>query len=714
MAVFIQNPSDGGNASYFRKKINIAGTPVRARICVSAMGIYKLYVNGTPVDSDILSPGWTDYTKRIPFYRYDVTDRLHPGENVIGTVLGDGWAVGKIAWFGREKYAKNPSLWFELTVTYADGTSETFGSDEGVKVSGGQEKQNDILDGEEIDGREDADGLCVGYADASWANAVVSDVDTGKLGEALVEPIRLHERFDGKFLGKVNGCAVYDFGQNHAGVIRVRFSGAKNGDRVTFRYGEMLDGDGSVYVDNLRSAKCTDTYICSGKDDVFAPWLTYHGYRYVGIGIEGCAEIRNVESYAIYNDIPFFSRFSCSDQNVNRLYRNIVWGQKSNFVTVPTDCPQRDERLGWTGDAEVFAKTAMYQADCRKFYDKYLQDVRDAQTPDGMIQNVAPCVEEFDNVCGAPAWSDVITILPLDMYCFYRDTKILSDNLSAAKRWVDFCLRTSTGYIRRKEWTYGDWLSVGEETDFDVISTLYMAESARRVSVMCGILGDPEEKKYEEIFRNVKDAFLREFVGEDGRIKSDTQTCYLLAYQFGILPAEKIRDHLLRKIRQFDGHLSTGFVGIRYLLPTLCDLGQTDLAYELLTRVDYPSWCYSVVNGATTMWERWNSFSYQDGFADRRMNSFNHYSLGAVGEWMFAYMLGIRTCVDGIFISPSVDFSGRITCAGGETETVYGKVSVAWKVKDGTAYLQVHAPKECRVILPDDDRLVLVETLDGV
>lgn len=713
MAVFIQNPADGGNASCFRKTINLARPFKTALIGVSAMGIYKLYLNGEPVDSDVLSPGWTDYAKRIPFYSYDVTGLLRRGENVIGALLGDGWAVGKIAWFGRNRYAKKPSLWFELTVIYADGTSEIFGSDESVKVSVGAEKQNDLLDGEHVDGREGAQIFSVGYDDALWDCSVISDVKTDKLQKALVEPVRLHEKFIGRFLAEVNGFAVFDFGQNHAGIVRARFCDAAEGDRVTFIYGEMLDSDGSVYVDNLRSAKCEDTYVCNGTDDFFEPWLTYHGYRYVGIRTEGCARISSVESYSVYNDIAFFSRFECSDKNVNRLFSNILWGQKSNFVSVPTDCPQRDERLGWTGDAEVFAKTAMYNADCRNFYGKYLQDVRDAQSPNGMIQNVAPCVEEFDNVEGAPAWSDVITILPLDMYRFYRDKSILSDNLSAAKRWVDFCLNTSTDFIRRKEWTYGDWLSVGEETDFDVISTLYMAESARRVSIMCRILGDAEEEKYAAIFKKVREAFIREFVGEDGTIKSDTQTCYLLAYQFGILPAEKVKNHLLRKIRQFDNHLSTGFVGIRYLLPTLSDLGLNDLAYGLLTKVDYPSWCYSVVNGATTMWERWNSFSYENGFADRRMNSFNHYALGAVGEWLFEYALGIKCRDDGVVVSPSVDFSGKINCVKGSTETLYGRVSVAWEVKEGIAYLKIDAPEECRVILPDDGRTYLVKTPDS-
>lgn len=696
MGKFIGMREKTEKAVYFRRTFVLTKEIKRVTVKASALGIFKFFFNGEEGADDLLSPGWTNYHKRLPYYVYDVTDRAAVGENCVGFVVGNGWAAGKIAWFGKNFYSDRPLLWCEIFAEYADGTSERFGADRAFKCSFGAIRENDLLDGENVNMNFDLGNFSLPrYDDLSWESATEYEGCGGSLEEAIVPATRPHESFEGKFSGEINGIKVYDFSQNHAGVVRVRFGRTEKNAKITVIYGEMLEADGGVYTENLRTAACTDTYICRGHDDYFAPLFTFHGYRYCGIKTEGEAEIKEVYSVALYSDIRFGGAFVCSDKNVNRLFGNIVWGQKSNFLNIPTDCPQRDERLGWTGDAQVFCKTAMYNADARAFFKKYLQDVRDAQRADGMIDSVAPSVEEdFDRVNGAPAWGDAIAIIPYECYCVYKDKSFIEDNLRAAKRWVEFCLNGSENFIRKTGWIYGDWLSVDDETDFGVIATLFMAESARLVSRMCAIAGDREEEKYARVYDSVKRAFLAEFTDGEGRIKSDTQACYLLAYAFGVLPKERVKSHLLRTLARRNNRLSTGFIGVKYLLPTLVELGERDLAYEMLTATDYPSWCYSVVNGATTVWERWNSFEKGKGFADRRMNSFNHYSLGSVGEWLYAYVLGIRYTEEGVYVAPVVDGSGRITCAAGGCDSVYGRISSEWRVEGERIYLTLRLPEK--------------------
>ena len=700
---FIGTQELTGNAVYFRKTFKVRAGVESVKISASALGVFKGYVNGQEMANDRLSPGWTNYHIRIPYYTYDVTDKISVGKNCLGFILGNGWAVGKIGWFGKNFYSNRPLLWCLVTIRYEDGTEEEFGSDKSFYYTYGAIRENDILDGENIDANQDLGDFSFStYLATSWQSAVEYAGYADKLEKATAPLTVPRECFEGQFLYNQNGYAVYDFSQNHAGVVEIAFKNTVKDTKITVIYGEMLDTDGSVYTENLRTAKCTDTYICRGEKDYFAPLFTFHGYRYCGIKIEGQAEIKRVQSIALYSDIKFHGEFACSDNNVNKLFQNICWGQKSNFLNLPTDCPQRDERLGWTGDAQVFCKTAMYNSDVRDFYRKYLKDVRDTQREDGMIDCIAPSVvRDFDKVNGAPAWSDAIAIIPYEYYCVYKDDTIIQENIISAKRWVDYCVNTSNNYIRVLNWVYGDWLSLNDDMDYSVIGTLFMANSAELVSRMCKIIGDPEAEKYAKIYKKIKQAFLEKFVDEDDRIISDTQTCYLLAYQFGILPKERVHDNLLRTIRRKNNHLSTGFIGVRFLLPTLCDLGESALAYELLTKTDYPSWCYSVVNGATTVWERWNSYEIGKGFADRRMNSFNHYSLGSVGEWLYAYALGIQYTEEGIVLRPNIDKSGQITWVKGGCQTYAGKIYVEWKTEGNKAHLCVKKPDNVMLVLSD-------------
>ena len=675
---FIGKKEIGNEAQYFRKRIMIREGVRSVRIGLTAIGAYKGYVNGREIDCDLLSPGWVNFFQRIPFYTYDVTDRVRLGQNEIEIVAGNGWAVGKIAWFGKRLYGDRPLVWCRIETDYGE-TREVVESDESWTVSCGRIAENDVFDGE----THDAGRLC-----AEQPCEAVEGI-RARLEPAMQPPIRLKETLPGRSLGEKDGWEIFDFGQNHAGVIRLRLGNSRPGAKLTVVYGEALRADGSVYTDNLRTAKCTDRYVCSGQDEAFEPLFTYHGYRYCGIRTEGGVSVSEVISRAVYTDIPYTGQFVCSSDNVNRLFRNIVWGQKSNFVGIPTDCPQRDERLGWTGDCQVFCRTAMYNADCREFFRNYLREVRDAQAPSGMIDPVAPSVAgDFDGTTGAPGWGDVIAVLPYEYWLMYREKDVLRENLSAAKRWVDYCVRTSEDGIR-PACGYGDWLSVGEETDKSVLATLFMAGSAGLVSRMCRIVGDPEAEKYAELWRNIRTRFRERLIGADGVIASDTQTCYLLAYRFGVIGGEETKPHLLRTLARSGNRLATGFLGVRHLLPVLSELGCGSLAYELLTRTDYPSWCYSVENGATTVWERWNSYTLREGFADNGMNSFNHYSLGSVGEWLYSDVLGIRQTETGTVVRPLADFSGRLTWAEGGCTVGGRRISVRWRVTDGCADIEV-------------------------
>lgn len=698
---FISSENALQNAIYFRKEIKV-NEGERVLVSLSALGLVKGYVNGKAFDCDYLTPGWQNYHKRIPYYEFDITDKVEIGKNCLAFVVGKGWACGKIAWFGNNKYSEKPYLWCKISISDGKRKKEIF-SDESFQYEEGEVRENDIFDGEVVDAtHSNPRFLQVGYKSNHLQKAVVTEEYNSLLEKAVAPLVRVIEIYEGVLLRKRGNTLVFDFGQNHSGIIRFGVQNAKKNTKITVRYGEMLEENGDVYVENLRSAKCTDIFIVGNQSSrEFSTLFTYHGYRYAEFTLDGECDIVDVQSLFLSNDVAEAGSFSCSNEMVNKLYQNIKMGQASNFVSVPTDCPQRDERLGWTGDAQVFCKSAMYNADCRDFFRKFLNDVRDAQTEDGMIDCVAPSVSvDFDNHKGAPAWGDVITVLPYEYYKIYQDKSIIEENLSAAKRWVDFCLSQSTKYVR-PGCGYGDWLSIDDTTDKGVLANLFMGYSAYLVSRMCDIVGDSARDIYFQIFVNIKNAFIEKYVHQNGEIESDTQTSYLLAYNFGFLEGKEILPHLLRTIHRRNNHLSTGFVGVKYLLPTLCELGQTDLAYELLTKTDYPSWGYSVVNGATTIWERWNSYSVEEGFASRSMNSFNHYSLGSVAEWIYAYALGIRFDEEKLFIRPSIDFSGRITHAKGSYRCGENNVAVSWRVEDEIALFTIETEQKVQIILDD-------------
>lgn len=682
----------GNPSPYFRKPFSLTGKVKKATLFASALGVYKLYLNGKAVSNDYLSPGWVDYAKRLPFMRYDITDMLCK-HNAVGAVAGDGWAVGHLGStyaFKRNGYSDRIEFTALLRIEYADGTVEEISTDDSWKANSGAIRRSDIYMGEYIDNRLDlGDFSCFDYDDSAWDNAEVSKFKFSRniyLDEVKIPPIVVKHTFRPKLLREENGVYFYDVSQNISGVLRCVFKGDR-GAKVVVRHAELLSGD-KLYTENLRKAEATDTFILSGEaTEVFRPLFTFHGFRYAELTVTGNAEILDITAQVMYTDLTSAGSYSCSDAIVNKIYENALWGQRDNFLNVPTDCPQRDERLGWTGDAQIFCQSAMFNMDCRSFFEKYLADVRDAQLANGIIPAVAPVPPvgsfAYTGYDASAGWSEAIAEIPYHHYKMYGDKKIVRDNLPALKRLLDYYQTESPGYIRGYVGKYGDWLSLGTPTDLSVVSTLYYARAAFLASKLCAVLGDYEEDDYSALYLKIKEAFCEKFIDADGRILSDTQSAYAIAYHFGIIDLEAARRNLVRKFEEGDGKLTTGFLGIKFLLPTLCDIGRSDLAYHLITNTEYPGWGYSVLNGATTIWERWDSYTTEHGIK-KGMNSFNHYSLGSCTEWMYMYSLGIRPSFEkpgckGIEFIPYMDVSGKVTSASGHYDTDYGRVSVMWE-----------------------------------
>ena len=470
-----------------------------------------------------------------------------------------------------------------------------------------------------------------------------------------------------------------DFKQNFAGFLTFTAEGEK-GAEIIVRHAEVLNDDGTPYYDNLRSAKATDRIILSGKKDKFMPKFTFHGFRYAEITLKGRAKISSVQGVVLSQDISYGGKFKCSDEIINGVYKNAMLGQKSNFISIPTDCPQRDERLGWTGDAEVFCNSAMFNADCRRFFDNYLKLIRTDALPDGKIPSFAPFfIKVSESTAGVPGWADAICIIPYDHYLHYGDKSIIEKNLPFALKHLEYYISRSENYILKTENPFGDWLSVKRAEDSQTINQCFFGLSALLVSKMFAILGDEKNAgKYSELYENVKSAFRKTMLKSDGEIAGDSQTAYAFALSVGFVAPDEIKARFLRSIERADGKLTTGFIGVKYILSALCDIGEVDLAYRIIKGTEYPSWGYTIKNGATTIWERWNGYTRENGFETPSMNSFNHYSLGACTEWLYSHVLGIKLSESGkITVSPSL--SAELGFAEGNYKSAKGNISVKWK-----------------------------------
>jgi hypothetical protein len=484
-------------------------------------------------------------------------------------------------------------------------------------------------------------------------------------------------------------------GQNFAGWVRLKIKG-KAGTKIVLRFAEMLNPDGSIYTKNLREARCTDKYILAGKgEEIWQPSFTFHGFRYVEVtGYPGKPSPDAITGIVVHSDAPVVGSFECSNPMVNQLWRNIVWSQRGNFIEVPTDCPQRDERLGWTGDAQIFARTATYNMDVAAFFTKWLVDLEDAQTKEGAFPDVAPHKVAMGS--GVAAWGDAGVICPWAIYQVYGDRRVIERHYESMQKWIAYLQKNSKDLLRPAH-GYGDWVSIGSNTPKDVIATAYFAYSTRLLSKMAAAIGKSEDaKKYETLFQQIKDAFNKAYVSDDARIKGETQTCYLLGLYFDLLPEDKrepAAKHLVADLRKRNWHLSTGFVGLSYLLPTLTQMGHLDIAYRLLNNDTFPSWGYSIKNGATTIWERWDGWTEEKGFQDPGMNSFNHYAFGSVGRWLFGIVAGIDTEESGykrIIIRPQP--GGGFSYANASYKSIHGKIVSDWKIKGDMFTLKVTVP----------------------
>jgi alpha-L-rhamnosidase len=695
---------------YLRKEFSLARSVRKARLYATARGVYELFVNGKKVGEDVLSPGWTDYDRRVQYQVYDVTPLLaEDGLNILGAVLGDGWYSGFFGFDPKHRgahYGARPQLLAQLNVDYEDGSRESVASDASWRCSTGPILHSDLLMGESYDARDEMPGWSEpGFDDSPWYGVKAEEIGDAKLVAQPDEGIRVTEELEAKTVTKPeDGVYVFDMGKNMVGWVRLKVEG-EAGRKVTLRYAEALNPDGTIYTTNLRSARAIDRYVLKGEgEEVYEPRFTFHGFRYVEVtGYPGEPQPEAVTGRVVHSATPPTGSFECSNSMVNELQENILWGQRGNFLSVPTDCPQRDERLGWMGDAQVFVRTASFNMDVAAFFEKWMADVEDAQSPEGAFPDVAPLLTGsglIDLRWGAPAWGDAGVIVPWTIYRTYDDRRIVERHYDAMARWMEYLHEANPDLIRKNRMgnNYGDWLSPkGDYTPKHLLATAYWAHDAKLMAEMAEATGRYEDaKEYGSLNERIKGAFNEAYVSPDGRIEGDTQTCYLLALHMDLLP-EDLRpaaaEHLIRTIEREDWHLSTGFVGVGYLCPVLTEIGHAEVAYRLLLNESYPSWGYTIKNGATTIWERWDGWTEEKGFQSPNMNSFNHYSLGSVGEWLYRYVAGIDLGSPGygrILIRPRP--GGGLTHARGEYHSVRGRISSSWKIEDGLFSLEVLIP----------------------
>ena len=710
----IEPPTDGDRTHrtlhlqpcpHLRRSFELTAPVASARAYVSARGVYRLHVNGTRIGDAELAPGWTEYRSRIQYDTYDVTEQLRLGENVVGAVLGDGWWCGYIGMLGRhhgEHYGTAPEVLVQLVIGHEDGSQTVVASDDSWRERGGPIRYSDLLMGEYHDARLDLGAWdAPGYDDGDWRPVRDAGFDASRLVAAADEPVRVTEQLVPRsVLGRPDGAVIVDLGQNMVGRVRLTVRGAEPGARIQLRHAEVLDEAGDLYTANLRTAEQTDVYRARGDAvEVWEPAFTFHGFRYVELrGYPGLPAAEDVVGRVLESDLPRAGSFTCSDEGVNRLDSNIRWSQRGNFVSIPTDCPQRDERLGWLADAQVFLPTAAMNADVAAFLARWLQDVVVSQREDGAFVDVVPNLV-FDREA-APGWGDGGVIVPWLLYRIYGDVRVLERSFAAMCRWLDWVERWNPDLRWRNAVGnhYGDWLQVDATTPREVLATAYFAQSARLTARAAAVLGRPaEEARYTALAARVRAAFVESYVGPDGRVEGETQTAYLLALAFELLPPELVRAavaHLGADV-EARGRLTTGFLGVSLLCPVLSEHGRADLAYALLHNDEYPSWGYSIRYGATTIWERWDGWTADRGFQSPAMNSFNHYSLGSVGEWLYTRVAGIDQEPDSVgfrrlLLRPTP--GGRLSSAAAVYDAVGGRVESRWERVNGEFHLRVVVP----------------------
>ncbi|MFF9808172.1 family 78 glycoside hydrolase catalytic domain [Streptomyces coeruleorubidus] len=695
-----------------------------ARVYASALGLYELQINGKPVGDQVLAPGWTNYHKRIQSQTYDVTKLLDAGDNVIGASLADGWWAGKVGLGWSRQYGDTPALVAKMRITYTDGSVQWIATDGSWKTAAGPLVKADLQDGETYDARLLPPGWSrPGFDDSTWEPAASLESRTDLLVPQSDEPVRETQVLKARQMTEPTaGTYVYDLGQNMVGVSRLTLTGSA-GQTVKIRYAEVLNKNGTLYTDNFRSAKVTDRYTFAETGTVtYEPTFTQHGFRYIEItGLNEPPALSDVKGVVWGSDLPATGTLKTSDSMLNQLVSNISWSQRGNFLSMPTDTPARDERLGWTGDISLFAPTANYLADTRAFLSHWMADVRNSQYANGDLPAVVPTPQGQFGDSGV-GWSDVMITVPYHVWRAYDDTSILRENYPAMQKFFDF-VRDSAGpdllEPGRTTFFTNDWLHLDDPTEQGILGTAYYAENARMMAEVAKALGDETAAAdYSELSADIRDAFTKAYVAADGTVKRNSQTGYALALGMDLIsdPAlvEKAGRKFVAKLALTDYHLRTGFIGAPLLLPALSRIGRDDLAYTMLLHKDYPSWGYEVENGATTMWERWNSIMPDGSFGPVDMNSFNHYAYGAVGDWMFQNIGGLSAIEPGYKRSRIAPVpGGNLTKGSGSLKTVHGLLSSRWSTRDGAFDLKVTVPVNtvAEVHVPSGNRSTV--TVDG-
>ncbi|MBO8131862.1 MAG: family 78 glycoside hydrolase catalytic domain [Candidatus Marinimicrobia bacterium] len=730
--------NDYNPCPYFRKKFRINKKIKSARLYISALGLYQAFINGQKVSDDLFAPGWTNYKKRVQYQTYDVTDLLKKGNNVIAVILGDGWYRGPITWqFIRNFYGKHLALISQLHIIYTDGTSDTIVSDKSWKTARGGIVRSEIYFGEIFDFNKEPKGWKYPeFNDRKWKNAKIlkHPKDILIYTESPLPRVTKTLNPQKEWIGP-NNEVIFDLGQNMTGWVEITIKG-KKGKEIYLKHAEVLNKDSSLYVRNLRKAKQEDHYIFASNDTVtIKPHFTFHGFRYVAVHNCKPENIISIKGEVIHSDLEITGSFSCSDSLINRLQKNIVWSQRGNFLDVPTDCPQRDERLGWTGDAQVFCPTASFNMNTATFYSKWLKDFLCDQTPEGKVPWVIPNViingggTGWSDGTASTGWSDAIVTIPYNIYLRYGDTTILKTMYDGMKKWCEYMISESkkNNYIYKTGFHFGDWLAfseyysyryrapdygyAGAHTDKDLIATAYMYHSTNLLKKMAEVLNIKQDViRYDTVTKKIKEAFIKEFITPTGRIVSNTQTAYSMALMFGLVP-EKFIDtaaaRLSADVKHF-GHITTGFLGTPLIMHALTDYNYTSLAYMLLMNKRYPSWLYPVTMGATTIWERWDGIKPDGSYQTPGMNSFNHYAYGAIGDWLYSKVAGINPDISmpgykKIIIYPHVNDTLKFVTA--IYNSMYGKISSSWKFENDELNIEVDIPFNtvATIILPCND-----------
>ncbi len=715
-----------------RKKFTVKSAVKSAFLYASALGYYEIELNGSKVGDHVLAPEWTDFNKRIQYQSYDVTQSLKVGDNVLSSLLGDGWYMGMLGptkWHKdyprRGVYGNDRRLIAQLVINYSDGTSQVVATDNTWKINTkGFIISADNFLGEQIDAQNIPQGWRnIDYNDSTWGVAYVDASVEKNLEAQKNEPVRIYKILPPLKISPFGDKYIVDFGQSLTGWTRFKVKGTK-GTKIKIRHGEMLDVDGSLYTKNLAAAIQNDDYILSGEQDEFEPTFTYHGFRYIEItGLTSAPDPQEIVACALSSDPEITGSFECSNPKLNQLTKNILWTQRDNMTSIPTDCPQRDERMGWMGDAQVFCQNSMFNMDMAAFYTKWVKDIRDAQSIRGTFPDIAPHANKPDiRFSNAPAWGDAGVIVPWRMYQNYGDKELLRNHYDAMKRYLENIRKQNPDFLWLKDIgnNYGDWLNANTiiaegysktrgEVPKDVFATAFYANSARLFSQMATVLGNEKDaKEYQHLFENIRTKFNEAYVDKDGGIKGNTQSAYALALNFELLPEYKrlqAFNHLLKCIEEYDNRISTGFMTTIMMMKELVKYGRTDLAYMFLESERFPSWLYSINQGATTIWERWDGYVKGRGFQDAGMNSFCHYSIGAVGEWMYRNILGInpddaQPGYKHFTIHPRP--GGTLTWAKGSYNSIQGIIGSDWKLENGVFFFTVEIPvnTSAMVILP--------------